>query len=325
MQNFKTILLTTTLLVSSVAMAGPASIKVIYGEDGREDVFASTNGLHIKLAKSTAAMIPSYKVEEHNAYEVKLAGSTLEQRGMCASEKFSQQPTTANCSGFLVDKDKIVTAGHCIRNESDCSSNSWVFDFKVDHEFQSEVIVSKESVYKCKKIISQSLDSETQNDYALIQLDKPVTDRDPLAFRTKGKPSVGDELVVIGHPTGLPTKITSGAKIRSVNDVFFVANLDTYGGNSGSAVFNASTGVIEGILVRGAQDYVYDSAQGCRVSNVLGNDEGRGEDVTLITNIKELMDIKPPTVDPKPPVEDPKPEPPKKPRLPAWLRWLLGL
>lgn len=325
MQNFKTILLTTTLLVSSVAMAGPASIKVIYGADGREDVFASSNGLHIKLAKSTAAMIPSYKVEEHNAYEVKLAGSTLEQRGMCSSERFAQQPTTANCSGFLVDKDKIVTAGHCIRNESDCNSNSWVFDFKVDHEFQSEVIVSKESVYKCKKIISQSLDSETQNDYALIQLDKPVTDRDPLTFRTKGQPSVGDELVVIGHPTGLPTKITSGAKIRSVNDVFFVANLDTYGGNSGSAVFNASTGVIEGILVRGAQDYVYDSAQGCRVSNVLGNDEGRGEDVTLITNIKELMDIKPPTVDPKPPVEDPKPESPKKPRLPAWLRWLLGL
>ena len=323
MQKIKSILISTTLLAAMGVTASQASIKVIYGEDNRQDVYTASNPLHIKLAKSTAAMIPSYKVEEYNAYQVKLAGSTLEERGMCSSERFAQQPTTANCSGFLVDKDKIVTAGHCIRSQSDCDSNSWVFDFKVDHEFQSEVIVDKSSVYKCKKIIAQSLDSETQDDYALIQLEKVVEGKEPLAFRTSGKPKVGDELVVIGHPTGLPTKITDGAQIRSVNDVYFVANLDTYGGNSGSAVFNATTGVIEGILVRGAQDYIYDSAQGCRVSNVLGNDAGRGEDVTLITNIKELADIKPPTVDPKP--EPPKPEPPKKPRLPAWLRWLLGL
>lgn len=318
MQKIKSILLTATLTVTTAATASQASIKVIYGEDNRQDVFMNSNSLHVKLSESTAAMIPNYKVKEHNAYEVKLGGTTLEERGMCSSERFAQQPTTANCSGFLVDKDKIVTAGHCIRSQSDCESNTWVFDFKVDHEFQSEVIVDKKSVYKCKKIISQSLDSATKDDYALIQLKKVVEGKEPLAFRTSGKPKVGDELVVIGHPTGLPTKITDGAQIRSVNDVYFVANLDTYGGNSGSAVFNATTGVVEGILVRGAQDYVYDSAQGCRASNVLGNDAGRGEDVTLITNIKELADIKPPTV-------DPKPEPPKKPRLPAWLRWLLGL
>lgn len=329
MQKIKSILVSTTLLMSTVAMAGPARIKVIYGEDGRKDVFESSNGLHVKLSKSTAAMIPNYKVEEHNAYEVKLGGSTLEQRGMCASEKFSQQPTTANCSGFLVSKNLLVTAGHCIKNQSDCSGSSWVFDFKVDGSFQSEVIVDKSSVYKCKKIVSQSLDSSSQMDYALIELDKDVTDREPVSFRTSGKAKVGDELVVIGHPTGLPTKITDGAKIRSTNDVYFVANLDTYGGNSGSAVFNATTGVVEGILVRGAQDYVYDSAQGCRVSNVLGSDAGRGEDVTLITNIKELADIKPPAPPkPEPPVVAPtKPEPPAKPErsLPAWLRWLLGL
>lgn len=317
MQKFN--LIKSTLLVSSLvtlSTSALANVKVIYGEDNREDVFESSNSLHVELSESTAAMVPNYKIKELNSYEVELGGQTLEERGICASERFAAQPTAANCSGFLVDKDKLVTAGHCIKTQSDCDGSSWVFNYKVEYADQSKVVVAKSDVYKCKKIISQSLDSQTENDYALIELEKVVEDKKPLKFRTQGKPSVGDSIVVIGHPTGLPTKISAGAKIRSVNDVFFVANLDTYGGNSGSAVFNATTGVIEGILVRGAQDYKYDREQGCQVSNTLGDDAGRGEDVTLITNIKELEEIKP---------EEPsKPEPPK-PRLPWWLRRLLGL
>ncbi len=54
----------TLTLTASVAMAGEKSTKVIYGEDNRVDVFESTNALFTKLSKSTAAMIPSHKVEE---------------------------------------------------------------------------------------------------------------------------------------------------------------------------------------------------------------------------------------------------------------------
>jgi len=330
--------LKSSLLLLTLTLNAYSSTKVIYGEDNRVDVFESTNSQYVELSKSTAAMIPSYKVKEINSYEVELGGTTLEQRGMCASEKFSQQPTTANCSGFLVDKDKLVTAGHCIKTQSDCDGSVWVFDFKVEYSDQSKVVVDKSSVYKCKKIISQSLDSSTQNDYAFIELEKVVTDRKPLKLRKSGKAQVGDKLVVIGHPTGLPTKIADGASVRKVNDIYFTANLDTYGGNSGSAVFNATTGLIEGILVRGDTDYVYDSSQGCQVSNVIGNSVGRGEDVTLIGNIKELMALDidygdEPTQDDTvsdddsssdDSTQDTQDEDPYA-HLPAWLRWWLGL
>ena len=321
-------------------LSAQAKIKVIYGIDDRLDVFEEPNQKLVELSKSTAAMIPNSKIQGHNDYEVILKGSSLEDRGMCASERFSQQPTAANCSGFLVGKDKLVTAGHCVENEFDCKNSSWVFDYKVDHSTQSEVIVEKTKVYKCKKIIKQELNSANEMDYALIELESEVTDRNFLKVRKEGIPSVGDKLVVIGHPSGLPTKIAAGSQVRSVNDVFMVTDLDTYGGNSGSAVFNASTGEVEGILVRGAQDYTWDSDQGCRVSNVIAQDEGRGEDVTLITNIKELeLYPEPPQADEDneqddndhdstsddDQVENPKPEPPKKPTLPWWLRWLLGL
>jgi V8-like Glu-specific endopeptidase len=195
------------------------------------------------------------------------------------------------CSGFLVGDKYLVTAGHCITSEADCRSNKWVFDYKVDSADQLNVSVPSTSVYSCKRIISRSLDQASQDDYAFIELDRAVTDRAPLSFRKEGKISQGEEILVIGHPTGLPTKITDGANVRSLRGKYFVANLDTYGGNSGSAVFNARTGVVEGILVRGENDYNYDSSRGCRVSNLCPDNGCRGEDVTFITNIKELQNI----------------------------------
>jgi V8-like Glu-specific endopeptidase len=188
----------------------------------------------------------------------------------------------------LVSENRLVTAGHCIKNEADCSSYKWVFDFKVDHADQGKVNVAESSVYSCKKIISRKLDSNSKDDYAFIELDRVVTDRSPLKVRTSGKIAKGDALVVIGHPTGLPTKISDGANVRNLSSKFFTANLDTYGGNSGSAVFNVETEEVEGILVRGETDYVYDSALGCQVSNVCATDACRGEDVTYIKNVEGL-------------------------------------
>jgi hypothetical protein len=45
---------------------------------------------------------------------------------------------------------------------------------------------------------------------------------------------------------------------------------------------------VEGILVRGDTDYV-SSPEGCRVSNRVPDNGGRGEDVTLIGNIKASL------------------------------------
>src|SRR6185503_5205699 len=93
-------------------------------------------------------------------------------------------------------------------------------------------------------------------DWALVRLDHAVTNHHPLAIRRRGKLKKGARLFVIGHPVGLPTKIAGGARVRTAStNGFFVANLDTFGGNSGSAVFNAWSGRVEGILVRGDVDF----------------------------------------------------------------------
>lgn len=261
--------------------------KVIYGDDNRTEVFNTKTAMFAELANSTAAMISSSDlIATPEGY--KLTSQDLRSRGMCSSERFLTQPTAAMCSGFLVAPDTLVTAGHCVRSASDCRTYKWVFDYKMSTDTTINMSMPADNVYSCKQVVATVLDSwGNKNDYAVIKLDREVTGRRPLEVRTEGAVAVGDPLVVIGHPTGLPTKIADGAHVRSINEEFyFVANLDTYGGNSGSAVFNADTGIVEGILVRGENDYV--SSGNCRVSKVCTDTGCRGEDVTRITAVKEI-------------------------------------
>jgi V8-like Glu-specific endopeptidase len=268
------VVLSAVVLAATLGTVQANGLKVIYGDDNRVNPADAKNQLHVKLSRSTAVQINLKSRYGSvtgnltlNGSEYKLKDKTL-QSGMnaCASERFSQQNALGNCSGFLVAPDLLVTAGHCVPSQSQCDDALWVFDYR--NEKIANLTVDKQNVYKCVKIVNQELNSSTKADYALIQLDRKVTGRQPLKFRTSGKVKTGADLVVIGHPSGLPTKISAGASVKkNSQDQYFVSDLDTYGGNSGSAVFDSKTGQVEGILVRGAKDYVR-SAAGCYVSNV---------------------------------------------------------
>lgn len=278
-----------TFALSTSMLTAFASDKVIYGDDDRLDLYEVVDNLHLELAKSTAAMIEGSALTR-SGEDFQISGQTLAQRGMCQTERFANQVTTAMCSGFLVAPDVLVTAGHCVRSTADCARYKWVFDYGVHEEGDTARSVPASSVYSCKSVINSVLDRSSQDDFAVLKLDREVTDRRPLQVRTEGKVADRTPLVVIGHPTGLPTKVAAGANVRGNNNsVYFTANLDTYGGNSGSAVFDATTGVVEGILVRGETDYIYDYNQMCRASNYCSNEGCRGEDVTRITNISDLI------------------------------------
>lgn len=292
----KNILIKSSILavsfLSLVSLEAKLQTKVVYGSDDRLDIYEVVNQDHLKLAESTAAMIPGNALTENGDDTVTITGSTLERDGMCSTERFAKQRTAAMCSGFLVGDQYLVTAGHCIQSESDCNSNSWVFDYNVKSKGQTEYKVSTKSVYRCSEIISRKLERGNQNDFALIKLDRVVEGIAPLKVRTSGKIADKSRLIMIGHPSGLPTKVEAGGSVRNNgNSIFFQATTDSYGGNSGSAVFNYDTKEVEGILVRGDRDYVYDSKKGCYVTNVCKEDSCRGEDVTRITNIPELKSI----------------------------------
>lgn len=284
MKNLKLITLGLLALSASNSFASPDDINVIYGDDNRKDVYESRDAMMVTAAKSTAGMMPASNIKI-TGKTAEISGRRLQDLGICDTERFATQVTAASCSGFLIGPDLFVTAGHCIKNENDCKTLKWVFDYKMSSAGQKTINVPTTSIYSCTKIVARSFEVASKDDYAVIRLDRRVSGRAPLNMRRTGKIAVGEEIVVIGHPTGLPTKISDDAQVRSLQGKYFVANLDTYGGNSGSAVLNAKTGLVEGILVRGENDYVPNSARGCQVSNRCSETGCRGEDVTYITNI----------------------------------------
>ena len=289
----------TILALSSIISASYAKEKtasIIYGDDNRIETFEADPKLQ-KLASSTAGMLMKIEaIDLGDAYMLppKSLGDAM---GLCKDEKFSDQPSSVSCSGFLVGPDLLVTAGHCVTNQARCEEVSFVFDYKLETKTKkTKMIVPKNKVYGCKKLIDAKLENlpGDKRDYALIKLDRIVKGKRPLKFRSSGLIEDHSSLVVIGHPSGLPQKVAGDAKVFRNNEdqAYFVTNLDTFGGNSGSAVFNEKTGLIEGILVRGAKDYKRDPKNKCIVVNTEAHDiTGKaklGESVSRITDIPSL-------------------------------------
>jgi hypothetical protein len=261
-------------------------IKVVYGNDDRVDVVDHPNADFRKYANSVAAMISKSSI----SIEGILSGESLGNKyNLCSDERFRDQKVIASCTGFLVDDDLIVTAGHCVGRTGQCDSNSqWVFGYS-----GTSYEVNPDDIYNCSEIVSSEWNDGIDLDYALVRLDRKVNARRPLKFRLGGKVSDSANLVVMGHPTGLPLKIADNASVRENNLLnYFVANLDTFGGNSGSPVINVDSGIVEGILVRGEEDYitVEDPRGGgsCRVANECSDSGCDGEESTRITLVKGL-------------------------------------
>lgn len=300
-----TSLLLTTLSTTSLATTN--GTRVVYGEDNRKDLYEVSNPLFLKLAKSTAAMVQTkYLSKNDDGFASKIRATLETGLNVCPSERFSQQPLLSNCSGFLVGKDTIVTAGHCYDGDHAklCRDSVWIFDYKMDDSKNINLDgIKKENVYRCKKVVKQIFDRN--QDFAVIKLDREVKDRAPLKYRKKGKISKNSNLVVIGHPSMMPLKVSEGGTVlRNRGKYQFTTTLDTFQGNSGSAVFDSDTGILEGILVSGKTDYIPSDAsddKSCTVVNTCdmggldcdGTDNGTlnvpGENVTRITTVSKYI------------------------------------
>lgn len=259
--------------------------KVIYGDDNRLDLYQVQDQAIAQVARSTAAQFDKTDLVKVGNMYVVTSKKYGDRFRLCAEEPYFEQPSSAQCSAFLVAPDLVATAGHCV-DVADCGTTAYGFGYAMKDSSEAPTQLAEEDVYFCKAIMKRELTSK--QDYSLVQLDKEVRGFDILKLSSSAV-KLDEALTVVGHPSGLPTKVADGARVRSLSDGFFVANLDTYGGNSGSAVFNSETLEVEGILVRGERDFKYDTVKACYRSNICGAGDCRGEDVTDISFIVRAL------------------------------------
>jgi hypothetical protein len=265
-----------------------ASDKVIYGVDNRRlmsELDSSADAQAIKYSSSVLAQIPNWRIKsmkENISVETRDLKYGL---NICDGENFLDQPLVSSCTAFLVGADLIVTAGHCVKDKYDCKKQTWVLDYDSAADFtgpKGTITFPKDKTYSCRDLVNWS--GNNNLDYALIKLDREVVGRAPLKIRRDGKVASNESLMILGHPLGMPKMLTDNILVRDNSMTFvFKTNADTFSGNSGSPVFGVLSGMVEGILVRGDEDFEMDLDLGCQRMSRCGDKECRGESVQRST------------------------------------------
>lgn len=174
----------------------------------------------------------------------------LDKKSLCSGQTFADKLVADDtvCTAFLVGRDVMITAGHCI-DDTNRTEKKFVFGFRGD---TPQTHFTADDIYSAASVTSVI----GTPDYAIVKLDRTVCNRDPVEMESTHSLAKGDRVYVIGHPAGLPLTFANDSKVRSAGDDLFVANLDVLGGNSGSPVFLESSDKVVGIVVDGDDGYL---------------------------------------------------------------------
>jgi Trypsin-like peptidase domain len=267
--------------------------KSIYGSNGtdrRRDFWEVQDPKQLTVANSVAALIRPDHYKETQTGLVLSGASLGEKMQLCSDQNYFDQPVIAYCTAFVVGSDLVATAGHCAG--TDISSGvRIVFGYRKTRtadRFHTDTEIPKRDVFKVIEVVSEKVEAKGV-DYAILRVDRPIKDHLPLPLESDNPVQVGEQLYVLGFPSGLPMKLADQGFVREVSENgYFVSNLDTFGGNSGSPVLRSDSLTVEGILVRGDTDY--ERRDYCNVAFVCPSETGcRGEDSTLIASVAGIV------------------------------------
>lgn len=246
-----------------------AYYKSIYGKDNRKNIYEEgIDSLTKVMALKVACLIKSSSLKNRGdgTFEIISEGRLGNLLGLCESEMFTNEPVASFCSGFAISRNLFATAGHCLDDEN-LNEIRIIYGFRMIDKNIPNLIIPASDIYEPTRIVKRKLDKNTLEDFTIVEVNKEFPDHKIVQIRKNDKVKIGEELFVIGYPSGIPLKIAADSKVlKNDNNFFFVTNTDTFGGNSGSPVFNKNNNTVEGILVRGHDDYMLVKISNCSVT-----------------------------------------------------------
>jgi hypothetical protein len=197
------------------------------------------------------------------------------------------------CTGTLIEKNKILTAGHCFAVQK--GELDWFTPFTLDADgkpkYAEPAVLATlmqvnfgylqangpADVFPILKLHEMRPGDENDElDYAIIEIGPgaqsqfPDVQYHPIAKIRIDDPKKGDAIAIIQHPRGNPMKVHTGSIMDLISHAIVYDNVDTFNASSGSGIRDKN-GVVVGVHTHG----------GCDSSVVVG-----GQEVTANSGMK---------------------------------------
>lgn len=238
--------------------------KIIYGQDDRILISLMPAQSWQYWSQSVAGVLPAgmYKEDPASAEHITLIENPRLALRLCPEERFANELSVFTCTAFLVKPDVVATAGHCLNGQIPWQKMSFLFGAQMGmgHSYL------KNDLYFAKNLMAYVYRPKDNIDYALIQLDRQVQGRLPLAISRTSSLKINSPLIMIGHGLGLKATASVNARLSNFGENSFQSNLDSFTGHSGAPVFNQQTGMVEGLHILGQEGLEFDSSRGCAVT-----------------------------------------------------------
>lgn len=272
---------------------GSENQNVVYGEDNR---VSPSETPWKDLSESVAIKISKNKIIERTDEYTIIESMTLAEEHfqndtpLCEDVRFKDSRVIGDCTAFYVGERKMVTAGHCVMADFLCKANLWGLNYNDEMRVNSEghIYFPNDRLLECKKLIVTK--STRDLDFAIFEVDKTPLYAAPFEISYRKKVKETDEMFIMGYPEGLPIKIVEHTQLVSkVSEKGkFQINSDSFVGNSGSPVFDQSSGEVIGLMIGGESDYEFDKDRGCYKVRVC-DETCQGETVLKIDHLMNYL------------------------------------
>jgi V8-like Glu-specific endopeptidase len=168
------------------------------------------------------------------------------------------------CTGVMIGHNLMLTAGHCFDRYP---AGGWVVPRKngtntpippgemarrmhvnFDYQVRPNGTLRREVEYEVDALIEYR---RAGLDYAIVQLADTPGSEMGVGELADSDPPVGTMLAIIGHPAAAPKRIEAGPLTLYDGDRMYYNDIDTLGGNSGSAIWASPAGTIAGVHTNG--------------------------------------------------------------------------
>jgi V8-like Glu-specific endopeptidase len=200
-----------------------------------------------------------------------LAGNPIvsSSEGAVAKLSFIKDNNMYVCTGFMIDKEHLITNEHCVNTQDICASTQAIFGF----QYSDADVLNPGQGFECKDLA----EVDYGLDYAILKIDGRPGEKWGYLNLAEADTYDGQELIIIQHPGGEPKQVSiqdcaTGVAVADGRDLKtdFSHICDTMGGSSGSPVITLQ-GKVVGLHHFGVGGGYWNENRAVRMRNIIQN------------------------------------------------------